>query len=717
MLGSSSLNNLSSVQNPGAEYSATQNSPIVVDDEMGDVTLAAEVKHKYDMWRQMRRPYEVQWYLNASALRGFPDVRFNAQTSSLEVKKEPAHRQKLRLNYIKPKYVARVAKYTRSLPNPTVIPATTDREDIMNAKATQKALEYSTRVHGLRQRFMQVMQSVPVTGKAFMWIRWDDRAIGKQRTEVGTEPISGDVKIDFGSAFEFLCADPGIERLEDQPEIMRAKMVPVKEIEERYPEKAGMINAEGAENDLFFYQREIADLGTRSMGIGSRTMIQTNPSYVLRIELFTKPCGAYPNGRYIVVAGNQVLKALDYLPGEFKNVSNCPYPCVEFVDDVAPGQFWPDAFIERLISLQSEYNQYRSQLKEHLSLHFFPKLIEWAQMNLAPEAYNSEAGEKIKATYVPGIPALQFLQPANVVGDVWNILQTIKKEFDDLTLIYPSSMGGAGTATSGYQTNLLQEAADQVHGPAVQRNALALEEVYIKIRHLMKQYYSLPRLVSVAGKNNIPEVYEFSAESIDENADVIVEPESMLPPLRSARMDMIRQQFADGVWGNPQDPKTQKKIQRMLKTGWSDFDVDYDQRDYEQAQYENVKMIKGMPLTKPAAWENHEIHWEQHTDLFKSPETERWGQEQWMVNVLHALVHLNYINPQSAMMMAGEYGLQQGLMMMQQMHQLPIQTQQQLGQPAMGGQAMGAPDELPPTEQQPLVESQPPEMMVEEPTL
>lgn len=689
--------------------SPTSTLPSEMETPSDDIAIVAEVKHKYDQWRQMRRPYEVQWYINASALRGFPDVRFNAQTSTLEVKKEPAHRKRYRINYIKPKYVARVAKYTRIPPNPTVIPATTDREDIMNAKATQKALEYATRVFGLRERYMQTMQAVPITGKAFLWVRWDEKQISKQKTEFGIQPAAGDVALDYGNAFEFLPSDPGIEKLEDQPEIMRAKMVPIKEIEDRYPELKGQIAPDTADHELFFYQREIADLGTRSLGIGSRTAITSSPTHCLRIELFTKPCGEYPQGRYVVIAGNALIKNMDVLPGDFRKISRNPYPCVEFCDDAAPGQFWPDAFVERLISLQSEYNQYRSQLGEHLSLHFFPKLVEWRQMNLAPNAYNSEAGEKIQATWIPGMPPLQFLSPGNVVGDVWNILQHIKKEFDDVTLIYPSSTGGAGTATSGYQTNLLQEAADQVHGPAIQRNALALEELYIKIRHLMKENYDIPRLVTVAGKNNIPEVYEFSAESIDENADVIVEPDTMLPQLRSARTDMLRQMFEGGLFGDPADPKTQRKVQGMIRTGWTDFEVETDQRDREQAQYENILMTRMSPLPKPAPWENHEVHWESHTDLFKSPEAQMWTPEQLKANVFHAIVHLNYIDPNAAVMMAGEYGLAPEIIQLQQLQQqgAPIA---QMGQmtgpmgPQNGPQQGGQPQPGPPSQPPPQIE-------------
>ncbi len=659
--------------------------------------VVAEIMRKYDQRRQMRKPYEIQWYMNASALRGFPDVRFNAELNRLEVKREPAHRKRFRIPRIKAKYIARVSKFTKIPPHPTVVPATTDREDIMNAKASQKALEYAMRKLSLQKRYMQAMRWVPVTGKCFWWVRWDDKTESRTMVEGKGQPILGDVALDFGSAFEFLPADPGIELLEDQPEIMRIKIVHVKEIEAKYPEQVGKIKGESTDADIFFYQRQIADIGTRQSGIASRAanMLDEEPQYVVRIECFTKPCAEYPQGRYVVVAGQRLLRMQLELPGGFHRCHSNPYPCVEFQDDAAPGQFWPDAFVERLIGIQSEYNEYRSKVGENLALHFFPKLFTPRQANLPPDSYTSEAGEKIEFTWAPGIPQPYFLQPQGVLGDAWNILQTITKEFDELTLIYPAALGGAGGATSGFQTNLLQEAADQVHGPAIQANAEALREAFIKIRHLMKIGYDIPRMISVAGKNNIPEVYEFSAQTIDEYADIIVEADSMMPTLKSARVDMITQMFEKGVWGNPADPKVTKKVQNMLRMGNQDFEVEKDQRDEEQAQTENVKMIKGEPLPKPMPWENHIVHWEAHTDLFKSPEAQLWTPEQLQANIWHALVHLNYANPTDAMYMAAEFGMLEPLLQLQQLH---AQVDAMLGPPPMPG---GDPNQPQPNQQDP----------------
>jgi hypothetical protein len=634
--------------------------------DQSDAALVSETVKAYDTRRLLRRPYEVQWYLNASALRGFPDVRWNTDLARLEVKREPSHRKRFRINHIKPKYVARVAKYTRIPPNPTVIPATTDREDIFNARASQKALEYYTRKASLRAKWVQVMQWVPVTGKAFWAIRWDDDAVSHAPTKLDSKlaPITGEVEVEFCSAFEILPADPGIELMANQPEMLRVRLMATADIERRYNREKGSIAPESGDIDLFFYQRQIADLGTRQQGLSSRSAVTddgTLPTHALLIERFIAPNETFPHGRYLVVASNTLLQKQDSLPGQFTHLTRNPYPFIEFADDAAPGQYWPDAFIERMIGLQSEYNEYRSKMGENLAMHFFPKLVVPKQLNLSDEAYTSEAGERLNVNWIPGIPMPAFLQPSSVIGDAWNILQTIRKEMDDITLIYPAAMGGVGGASSGFQTSLLQEAADQVHGPSIQRNAIALEEAYLKIRHLMKQFYTVSRMVSIAGRSNIPEVYEFSQDTIDENAEIRIEPDTMMPQLRSARIDQIRQMFTEGLFGPPPDPKTQRRVQDMLRMSFSDFEIERDQRDQEQAQLENIAMLDGQTVPKPQPWENHQLHWEAHVDLFKSTETQSWTHTAWALNVFHALVHLCYLNPDDAKLMSREYGLEQAI--------------------------------------------------------
>jgi hypothetical protein len=182
------------------------------------------------------------------------------------------------------------------------------------------------------------------------------------------------------------------------------------------------------------------------------------------------------------------------------------------------------------------------------------------------------------------------------------------------------------------------------------------------MRHLMKLYYSEPRLISVVGQNSLPEVYEFTRDSIDEQADVRIEPDSLMPMLRSARVDMIRGMFSDGLFGDPKDAITRKRVLDMIRMGgYADFEIDREQRDQEQAQLENIQMTRNEPLDKPQVWEDHRVHWESHVDLFKSSESRGWPEPLRVAYAWHALIHLSYLSEDDALKMSGEFGLRDKL--------------------------------------------------------
>src|SRR5574343_1986761 len=105
--------------------------------------------------------------------------------------------------------------------------------------------------------------------------------------------------------------------------------------------------------------------------------------------------------------------------------------------------------------------------------------------------------------------------------------------------IWPVSEGGAAGTNSGYQAQLLQEAANTVHGPDLRLHELALTAAFLKIRKMMAQFYIVPRLLSIVGPNYLPDAMEFSGEQGDEFADLMVEVGSGMPELKSARQEFV----------------------------------------------------------------------------------------------------------------------------------------------------------------------------------
>jgi hypothetical protein len=457
------------------------------------------------------------------------------------------------------------------------------------------------------------------------------------------------------------------------------------------------LRPDSSQDDLFRYERQISTLN--ASGFGGQGLVEirdrgnagkmdeatnSGKNMVLVTEHFEAPTPQFPKGRYAVVVGEVLVRAQDELPYGFHDLNN-PFPCVEFVDQPTPNQFWSTTLIEQMIPLQREYNLARSKLAEHIRIAIHPKIIVWKQNKMPKGAWTSEAGEIIELLAAPGIPQPIIVNPPSVAADLWQNLNLIKSEFDDISQVYPSSEGDARGAKSGFQTNLLQEATDAVHTPDLLAIHMAIEEACVKIRRVMKQGYTTPRIIQSIGKSLEPDIEEFVADQIDEFAEIKIEGSNALPDNKAVRMQMLKEMFDSGLLGNPQDPNTARKALSLMELGDSDMAIDDSKQDENQANVENNKFTNGQPVPNPEFFQNHSIHYATHTSLLKSPESFGWPQDQRLKMIQHVIGHLDHFNPSAAAEAANQYQLPvppnaQQFMQQQQQQQALQQHQQQMGQ-------------------------------------
>ncbi len=590
------------------------------------------------------------------------------QASQPQVADAPAHRQRLTINRILPKVRARRSKYLRAKNKWVVVPASPDQDDRMNARATQKALDYQRRRLRLNLLHFRAILWTEVCGRGYWWIYWDSEAKGRyveQPAQMGLKPqiseaIMGDVAIEVGSTFEVLVADPAIGFIGDQPEIMRIKMRFLDDMKARHPDFAKMLDADTPKSEDVSYQRRIANLNNRGVTVPTDSAEKHGDSGLQQIkvtEYFQAPCSAFPQGRYTKVAGGVLLEDRSELPYDFSDLSN-PYPVVEFIDLPQAGQYWSSTLVEQLIPLQREYNHARSRLAEALRAQIHPKLFAAKQHQLPPGCWTAEPNEVIEYLARPGLDKPWIWSPGNVAADVWQSLSLGQREFDDISQIFPVVEGRSGTTTSGFQANLLQEAAESVHGPDIQLQEAAFEEAAYKIRRLMKQGFTVPRLITVIGSDYQSDAIEFSATQIDESADIVIETASALPDLRYARVEVVTSMFDKGLLGPQQDPDTRRRALNMMEMGTVEDVWDFSRRDIEAARLENAAIAEGRPVEPPQFYENHLLHYQIHTDHLKSPEVKQWPPERRQALMAQLLKHEEFINPVSAAQHALKYGLQ-----------------------------------------------------------
>lgn len=656
-----------------------------------------EVDTKYHKWRHNRRPYEGQWFENSAQVRGFHNAQFSPLLNRLQVRSGP-FRERARVNITLQKVAARISKFLKTRPLPVVTPASTDREDVMNARATEKVLVYLWRKLKLEDKYEDVLRWAFITGKAFWWFYWDQEALVTvkepdgltRRGEILDVPL-GDVAVEVGTAFEVLVADQGCMRLRDQSEIMRCKIREVKEVEARYGEKAKGIIADASAEELFQYERQIAGLGAHSGASASDKDIEGLKTHVVVKELFVRPCAGYPKGRHIVVAGGKVLKDIPELPfGLWRRKEN-PYPAVEFSDLMCAGQFWPTTYVEQLAWVQKDYARSRSKVSEQVKAQAHPKVGIPNQAGVDPETLNNDAGQVFTYNLLPNMapPQQWMIHPPNVSSDTWKILEWAQREADLITNLYPATVGAQG-ATSGFDTNLLQEAADSVHAPDIKRNEQSLEDAFFIMRRIAKIGYDVPRLIAITGRDNEPDVFEFSSEEIDEHANIRVETGSNLPHFLPARINTVKELYGSGLFGPQDDPNTQRKTLRMLNLGSMEEAQVTMHRDEEQARLENLQLLRGQPVEDPQPWERHDLHEEFHADMLKSPEFKRLAPEVKMASIRHWVLTVKWINPQNALQLASIFGFVD----------IAQQIIAEMQPPVPGAPAPGTPP--PPPEGQPL---------------
>lgn len=627
--------------------------------------LGEDVTRKYTSWRSPRKPYELQWFINKAYDAGKHTSEAVPTFNSLADLSKLDRTRKNIANKLWAKNRARYAKFVKSRPKPVVVPFTHEREDRLNARATERALDYTYEKADQEEKYNDVLLWARYTGKAYWGIHWDDNrtfAVKVPNQLLNTSEVQdaegGDVDISVESGFGILVPDLRKSRLKDQFEMMHVAVWDLDEARSRYPDWEDQIKADSHMGSPFEFERQMAHLSSSDAGsmAGASSMMKGEQTGVLVLSHYTKPNSKHPKGRMIVVMGGFAVKDQEELPHEFWDMSN-PYPFVEFMDMPTVGQFYVTTFLEQLIPIQRGYNMLRDKLEKQIKQNVHPKWIIPKQARISKGALTNESAEVVEWNFIPGMPEPHTVTPGNIVGDAWRFAQLLKEEFDDISQVYPSSEGKAGASKSGFQTNLLQEASDSVHSPDARGYELAIKDASYKIRRLMKKGYTEKRLLSFAGRSSIPEVFEFSSDNIDEHALIRVQIGSGLSGFKATRIQQLLEFHEKGILGDPNDPEVKRRVLSMIDLGGVEEFQEKAARDEDMARMENIDMIDGRPVPIPQFYEDHMVHYSVHSDELKSPANKDMDENLRLTMVGHLLLHMKFINPVAAFQHAMEYGL------------------------------------------------------------
>jgi hypothetical protein len=410
------------------------------------------------------------------------------------------------------------------------------------------------------------------------------------------------------------------------------------------------------------YQKRLLKLVTqvspwKGYGMESNTWDLEMEEMVVFREVEFKPYANYPDGRYVVVCGGQLLVNVDRMPIKAEK-GRWYYSLTDFHFNYVPGRFWSDSGVDDLISPQNSINEIDRSFENNRRTLGRPLVIVPGEISLQRKSergdhvlvmsYDARAAAGAKPVISPGIPLPnQFLEERSVHkqqiqemgGDPKNVLK-----------------GQAPSAhASGKMTETLRETALQGHAPDVNRFNRSMERVYRKRLLLAKEAYTEQRVIKIVGKGNDVKIRKFRASDLRNNTDVRLEIDSGLATTHAEQREVLVAMIEKGLFGDlMQQPDVRQEL--IQKFGYNGF-ADRTSVDYQRAERENSAIEGGefdgvftttMPVGEDAEvvtpdplfnFDNHIVHYESHRKQMLVPEFQDWGTEKQTVLVIHTSCH------------------------------------------------------------------------------
>lgn len=320
-------------------------------------------------------------------------------------------------------------------------------------------------------------------------------------------------------------------------------------------------------------------------------------------ELWMKPSRRYPNGLFVVWAGDEFLVEPRDFPYAHKHL-----PFTQIGSIPRPGSPHYTCAVKYLRGPQMELNKYHAQRIMVREAYANPKW--WIPSDLELEEDPDDSPRQIlRGNSNGGQLRPEILQGTSFpVGDEG---QFIIDEMMHTAGQHEVSQGQVpGRVEAAKAIEALKE-ADRSHEAELLRTIKSsITEGFWQQLELARQYVSEEILVTCYSKDGMPEVKHFKGTHAKAGQRIQVTMGTGLARTRAAREEQVM-----NMWQNQiiRDPEVAAEL-LDLPIGVISPNRSHDIR---LARNENLTMQSGTPV-KPNSWDDHEIHLREHNNFRKS---------------------------------------------------------------------------------------------------
>lgn len=635
--------------------------------------LLRKVETDFSSARSTRLQFEQQWYLNIAFYFGKHYVQWSSsqgQTARLFVPKAPPWRVRLTVNQVR-KYIRKEhAKATQEQPTGFVLPASSDDDDLMSARAGDAIIEHLWREMKARKELKRAAFWASLCGTSFIKDWYKEVKVNEEQSRPAVSAIS---------PFHIWVPNIAEEELENQEVVFQGMSKDRSWVKNTYNKELP--------SDGSYGEGMLEDKFLQAMGI-----IEKPKQAIYVKEAWYKPGSYFKDGATVVWAGDEILHFEDGYP-----YSHNEFPFSK-IDHIPTGRFYGESIITDLIPIQKEYNRTRSQIIEAKNRTAKPQLAA-TQGSIDANKITSEPG--LIVFYKPGY---QAPTPIPLQGLPNYVLEELNRDIADMDDISSQHEVSRGQAPPGVEAataiSYLQEQDDSVLSNLVGSIEDACEKIGRHSLWYVNHYWDVEHKIKVVGYDRQFEVFQFSKANLNGNTDYVVQSGSGTPRSQAAKQAFIMSLMESGYI----PPALGLKYLEMSETGRLYEEMHIDAR---QAQRENVKMslwVQPAPvepqlseeeqlmieagLMEPPAppqqdpnemgippvntWDNHIAHIMEHDQYRKRQEFEQLPPENKMLFEQHVQTHKLMMMVNVGMVPANDPATQINAAAYQIMNGLPV---------------------------------------------
>lgn len=539
----------------------------------------AWVHDQYTKCKQARSREVRQWNYNIAMYFGNQWVQMTPSTNHLDGGKlfnTKAPSERMTINRIKPIIRTELAKMLSQKPAASVIPASSDDEDLMAAQAGEQVWEsLQTRPgkFGYQRQFSKAAFWTVLTGTGFLKTYWDNDYVNLDgKILEGTEQVKGDVVYYSVQPYNIFVPDLLEQEIDDQPYVLEVTIKPVDFVNWKYSsvlQKPATPTARAAKSLL-----DDAYAGTRA-----DSSVPADSVFIY--EIWVMPGGSkfMPQGGYALIVGDELV---DYRP------TGIPYVHKEFpyskIEHIPTSKFYASSVIEDLTPLNREYNKIRTQIGDNRRKMGSINFIGY-KGSVVPERITNASGQFILARQ--GLPLPQQLQPAQLPGYISENMDRTLSDMEDISGQHQVSKGNVPPGvTAATAISYLQERDDSLLTHTYQSIEQATQRVARQSLLLCTQFWDAPRLVKTVGADGSFDAEMLSSANLVNGTDIRIEDGSALPQSKAAKQALVMDLMKFG-WISPEDGL------KMMEIGGAQKIFEQLRADERQAQRENIRM-KGL---------------------------------------------------------------------------------------------------------------------------